>query len=157
MSLSILFEHFGLVAHFMSAVAQHVVVQGVRFSSQGDLDRGLVGQGALHGRAQDRHHQVGLRKHRQHRRPRRHHHRWHHQHHPPADSFLVLIPRNVAEILRLVQAFRHSDLTGQVGEIDRTLLNSHWAWLPNKKNQCNLMRIANVVENTNCYSDPQSG
>ena len=57
MSLSILFEHLGLVAHFMSAVAQHVVVQGVRFSSQGDLDCGLVGQGALHGRAQDRHHQ----------------------------------------------------------------------------------------------------
>ena len=58
MILSILFEHLGLVAHLMSAVAQHVVVQGVRFSSQGDVDRGLVGQGALHGRAQDRHRQV---------------------------------------------------------------------------------------------------
>ena len=42
-----------------------------------------------------------------------------------ADSFLVFIPRNVAEILRLVQAFRHSDLTGQVGEIDRILLSPH--------------------------------
>ena len=57
-SFNPLFEHLGIAAHFISAVAQHVVVQGVRFSSQGDLDRGLVGQGALHGRSQDRHPQV---------------------------------------------------------------------------------------------------
>ena len=88
MSLSILFEHLDIVEHFMSAVAQRVVVQGVRFSSQGDLDRGLVGQGALHGRAQDRHHQVGLCKHRQYRRPRRHHH---HHYHLPVELFLVFI------------------------------------------------------------------
>ena len=58
----------------------------------------------------------------------------------------MFIPRNVAEILRLVQAFRHSDLTGQVGEIDRIILNPHWGWKPNKKNQCNVMQIANEVE-----------
>ena len=43
-------------------------------------------------------------------------------------SLIPPVHRNVTEILRLVQAFRHSDLTGQVGEIDRFLLNPHWVW-----------------------------
>ena len=81
--------------------------QGVWLSCQGDPHRGLVRQPALHGRPQDRHPQV------LHVGPL-----------VPAVSHLCThiyllfasfcISRNVTEILRLVQAFRHSDLTGHV-------------------------------------------
>ena len=82
--------------------------QGVWLSCQGNSHRGLVGQLALHGRSQDRHPQV-----------------LHVALLVPVDSHLCAhtcicslqffcISRNVTEILRLVQAFRHSDLTGHV-------------------------------------------
>ena len=83
--------------------------QGVWLSCQGDSHSGLVGQLALHGRSQDRHPQVihvALLV------------------HVVRNLFIhtlayllfaaFCIHRNVAEILRLVQGFRHSDLTGHV-------------------------------------------
>ena len=72
--------------------------QGVWRSCQGDLHRGLVGHPALHGCPQDRHsqvlHLISL--------------------HPWTPQYNFYLSRNVTEILRLVQAFRHSDLTGHV-------------------------------------------
>ena len=72
--------------------------QGVWRSCQGDLHRGLVGHPALHGCPQDPHpqvlHLISL--------------------HPLTPQCSFYLSRNVTEILRLVQAFRHSDLTGHV-------------------------------------------
>ena len=83
---------------FLLDVDQSFQPQGVWRSCQGDLHRGLVGHPALHGRPQDRHpqvlHLVSL--------------------HPWTPQYAFYLSRNVTEILRLVQAFRHSDLTGHV-------------------------------------------